>query len=281
MIDTSRYRIKPGGKVNVSGLDTDGESVVDKKKSDSKDETKRLAKKLDDLQERLYAEHKHKLLIILQAMDTAGKDGVIRRIFEGVNPAGVRVAHFREPSIEEKEHGFLWRAYAQIPSDGEITIFNRSHYEGVLVERVHNLVPKTVWEKRYGEINEFEKLLTDQNVTILKFFLNIDPEEQKRRIEERLEDPTKEWKFSEEDLNERKYWNDYMRAYEDALNKTSTESAPWYAVPSNHRWLRDLIVSTVVVETLESFNMKYPILPAKLKASKIPSVTFPETTKSK
>lgn len=254
-------------------MDPDGESSVDVKKEESKDETKKLTKKMDDLQEMLYSEHKHKLLIILQAMDTGGKDGVIRHIFEGVNPAGVRVAHFRVPSQEENDHGFLWRAYARIPGDGEMVVFNRSHYEGVLVERVHNLVPKTVWEGRYEEINEFEKLLTEQNITILKFFLNIDSDEQKKRIEERLKDPAKEWKFSEDDLKERNFWFDYMKAYEDVLRRTSTTFSPWYAVPSNHRWLRDLIISTVIVETLESFDLRRPRLSDKLRQTKIPSLT--------
>jgi PPK2 family polyphosphate:nucleotide phosphotransferase len=273
LLDVSRFRVKPGEKVDIAKLDPDGESSVEVRKGESKDETKKLTKKLDNLQEMLYAEHKHKLLIVLQAMDTGGKDGVIRHIFEGVNPAGVRVAHFREPSQDEKDHGFLWRAYAQIPADGEMVVFNRSHYEGVLVERVHNIVPKAVWKERFEEINEFEKLLTQQNVTILKFFLNIDSDEQKKRIEERLEDPTKEWKFSEDDPAERKFWNDYMKAYEDVLNKTSTDYSPWFAIPSNHHWLRNLIVSTVLVETLESFRMNYPRLPDSLRRTKIPAVS--------
>jgi PPK2 family polyphosphate:nucleotide phosphotransferase len=272
MIDTNRYRIKPGQSIKIESLDPDGESSADLKKSSSKSETKKLTKKLDSLQEMLYAEHKHKLLILLQAMNTAGKDGVIRRIFEGVNPSGVRVAHFRQPSEEEREHGFLWRAYKQIPGDGEIVVFNRSHYEGVLVERVHNIVPKLVWEKRYQEINEFESLLNEENIAILKFFLHIDSEEQKRRIEQRLADPSKEWKFSSDDLVERKYWNDYMKAYEAVLNTTSTEESPWYAVPSNHRWLRDLIVSSVIVDTLERFKMEYPKLPKNIKPASIPSL---------
>ncbi len=272
MLDTNPYRVKPGQKLDISKLDPDGDSSVVLKKSSSKDETKKLAKKLNSLQEMLFAVHKHKLMIVLQAMDTGGKDGVIRRIFEGINPSGVRVAHFRQPSQEEKDHGFLWRAYRQIPEDGELVIFNRSHYEGVLVERVHNIVPKPIWEKRYGEINEFENIITEENVTVVKFFLHISAEEQKKRIEERLADPTKEWKFSADDLLERKHWNEYMKAYEAVLNNTSTEHSPWYVVPSNHRWLRDLIVSTVIVETLERFDMKYPKLPENLGPVKIPSV---------
>ncbi len=199
MLDTSHYRVKAKKKIDIFKLDPDGESSADVKKGASKNETKKLTSKLDSLQEKHFAEHRHKLLIVLQAMDTGGKDGIIRRIFEGVNPSGVRVAHFKQPSQEEIEHGFLWRAYNQIPQDGEIVIFNRSHYEGVLVERVHNIVAQQVWGKRYQDINEFEKILFEENVTILKFFLHIDSEEQKRRIEERLSDSTKEWKFSNDD----------------------------------------------------------------------------------
>jgi PPK2 family polyphosphate:nucleotide phosphotransferase len=269
MLDTSSFRVNPGQKINITGLDPNDTSAADEKKSESKDEIKELTKKLDGLQEMLYAEHQHKVLIVLQAMDTGGKDGVIRRIFEGVNPSGVRVAHFREPSQEEKDHGFLWRAYKEVPGNGEIVIFNRSHYEGVLVERVHNIVPKDVWEKRYDEINEFEGLLAEEGTTIIKFYLHIDSQEQKKRIQERLDDPSKEWKFSADDLVERKNWDDYMRAYEALLNKTSLDKSPWYIVPSNHKWFRDLLVATVLVETLESFRMKYPKLPTHVKPTKL------------
>lgn len=273
MFDTEKYRVKPGQEIDISKLDPDGESTANVKKEESKDETKELTQKLDILQEKLFAEHKHKLLIVLQAMDTGGKDGVIRRIFEGVNPSGVRVAHFRQPSQEEIERGFLWRYYLQIPGEGEIVIFNRSHYEGVLVERVHNLVPRAVWERRYQEINEFERILIGEKVAMLKFFLHIDPEEQKKRLEERLADPSKEWKFSNDDLMERKYWSEYMKAYEAVLNNTSTEYSMWYAIPSKHRWLRDLIVSSVIVETLESFKMEHPKLPKNVRPEKIPDAT--------
>lgn len=273
MIETEKYRVKPGQRIDISKLDPDGESTAEIKKGRSKEETKDLTKKLDMLQEKLFAEHKHKLLILLQAMDTGGKDGVISRIFEGVNPSGVRVAHFKQPSEEEMERGFLWRYYQQIPKEGEMVIFNRSQYEGVLVERVHNLVPKAIWEKRYEEINEFEKILVQENITVLKFFLYINQEEQKKRLEERLADPSKEWKFSNDDLMERKYWNEYMKAYEAVLNNTSTKNSPWYAVPSNHRWLRDLIVSSIIVEKLESFKMEYPKLSKSVRPVKIPEVS--------
>jgi PPK2 family polyphosphate:nucleotide phosphotransferase len=260
-LNLDRFRVQLGQELDLEKIDPEDTSASPWSKKKVKDEEEeRLDKKLDQLQEMLFAEHKHKLLVVLQAMDTGGKDGVIRRVFRGMSPAGVRVAHFRQPSQEEIDHGFIWRAYKQIPGDGEFVIFNRSHYEGVLVERVHNLVPRQVWERRYDEINEFEELLVSQGITVVKFFLHISSEEQKKRIEERLKDPTKEWKFSEDDIRERKKWDDYMKAYEDALKKTSTKDAPWYIVPSNHKWFRDVVVSTAIVATLESLDMHYPKL---------------------
>jgi len=213
---------------------------------------------MEELQELLYAEHKHKVLIVLQAMDTGGKDGTIRRVFDGVNPQGVRVAGFRVPTPEELDHDFLWRVHTQVPGNGEIVIFNRSHYEGVLVSRVHKLVPEKVWKARYQEINDFERSLYDEGTTILKFYLHIDKDEQKKRLQARLDDPTKRWKFSTHDLPERKFWSEYMKAYQDALEKTSTKWAPWYVVPANHNWFRDVIISTVIVRTLEELDMHYP-----------------------
>jgi len=233
-------------------------SGFDGKKEDALKESEKLIKKLEELQEILYAEHKHKVLIVLQAMDTGGKDGTIRRVFEGVNPQGVRVARFGIPSPEELDHDFLWRVHTQVPGKGEIVIFNRSHYEGVLVVRVHKLVPDKVWKSRYQEINDFERSLSEEGTTILKFFLHIDKDEQKKRLQDRLDDPTKRWKFSIHDLPEREFWSEYMKAYEDALEKTSTKWAPWYVVPANHDWFRDVIISTVIVRTLEELNMRYP-----------------------
>jgi len=264
------FRVMPGQQVRIRDIDPNDTHSIDEKKGEAKQETKELVAKLDKLQEMFYAEHKHKLLIVLQGMDTAGKDGVIRRIFEGVNPAGVRVVHFREPSQEEIDRGFLWRAFEQIPGSGEIVIFNRSHYEGVLVERVHKIVPKELWELRYGKINAFEKILADEGTTILKFFLHIDSATQKMRLEERLKDPTKEWKFSNTDLLERQHWDEYMKAYEDMLSYTSFERSPWYVVPSNHRWFRDFLVGSVIVETLENLKLSYPKLSKAVKSIKVP-----------
>ena len=206
----------------------------------------------------LYAESKHRLLIVLQAMDTGGKDGVIRHVMSGVNPQGCQVTSFKVPTAEELAHDFLWRIHQQVPRRGYIGIFNRSHYEDVLVVRVHDLVPKKVWQQRYEQINQFEKLLSETGTTILKFFLHISKDEQKRRLEARRDTPEKQWKFSLGDLKEREYWDDYMDAYEDALTRCSTRWAPWYIVPANQKWYRNLVVARTIVKTLESFDMKYP-----------------------
>jgi PPK2 family polyphosphate:nucleotide phosphotransferase len=255
--------IGPKSKVDLGKWDPDDTSAFDGSKSEAKNKADELKKKLDQLQELLYAGHEHKLLIVLQAMDAGGKDSTIRSIFEGVNPQGVRVATFKQPTAEEMDHDFLWRVHKQVPGKGLVVVFNRSHYESVLVERVHKLAPKEVEEQRYGEINDFERMLKNEGTTILKFYLHISEEEQKKRLKERLEDPTKEWKFSPNDMPERALWPEYMRAYEILLSRTSTEHAPWYVVPSNHKWFRDLIVVSAIVKTLENFHMQYPTLPKK------------------
>ncbi len=255
---TSRYRIEPGQEVRLDDFDPSDKSGFEGKEEEERDESKKLNETLRQLQEMLYAQHERKVLVILQAMDTGGKDGVIHRVFEGVNPQGVRVAHFAEPTPEELDHDFLWRVHKQVPGKGELVIFNRSHYEGVLIERVHKLVPEEVWRLRYREINDFERLLSEDETTILKFYLHISKEEQRKRLQERLDDPSKEWKFSINDLPERKFWKEYMNAYEDALSKTSTEWAPWYLIPANHKWYRDLVVSRVIVKTMEKLDLHYP-----------------------
>jgi PPK2 family polyphosphate:nucleotide phosphotransferase len=257
----TRYLLRPGAKLRLADWDPDAKSGFNHKKGDGLRELQGLCKKLEVLQELLYAEHKHSLLIVLQGMDASGKDGTIRRVFEGVNPQGVKVAKFGPPTPEELDHDFLWRVHQKVPGKGEIVIFNRSHYEGVLVERVHGLVPRSTWKARYRQINDFERLLCEEGTTILKFYLHIDADEQKRRLQERLADPTKHWKFSVRDLPERGRWVDYMKAYRDALEKTSTDAAPWYVVPSNHAWFRDLVVCTEIVAALEAMRMRYPSLP--------------------
>lgn len=264
-----RYRIPEGAKVRLARWDPADTSGFRGKKRDGLDELSKLRRKLDPLQELLYAEHKHAVLVVLQGMDTSGKDGTIRRVFEGVNPQGVRVARFRQPTPEELDHDFLWRAHKQVPEKGEIVIFNRSHYEGVLVERVHKLVPKEVWQPRYRQINDFERLLAEAGTTILKFYLHIDADEQRKRLTERLDDPSKNWKFNAADVQERKLFPEYMKAYQAALEKTSTSWAPWYLVPSNRVWYRDLVVCRILVEALEGLKMRFPPPAADLKSVRI------------
>ena len=253
-----RYRVAEGSPVSLADRDPADRSEFSGSKQQGEDAVIVMSKRLEELQEILWAARSHRLLVVLQAVDTGGKDGTIRKVFEGVNPAGVRVASFKRPTPGELAHDYLWRIHPHVPGDGEITIFNRSHYEDVLVVRVHELVDKSRWERRYRHIAEFERLLADEGTTILKFFLHISKEEQGRRLKARLEDPTKHWKFSMGDLAERKLWDDYQRAYEDAISKTSTDFAPWYIVPAEHKWYRDLVVASVLVDALERMDLKYP-----------------------
>jgi len=252
------YRVPPHTQVQLSQWDPRDKSAFPGKKRDAKAVFRDLNTRLETLQELLYAENKHKLLIVLQGMDTAGKDGAIRHVFEGVNPQGVKVASFKVPTSQELAHDYLWRVHRHTPGRGEIVIFNRSHYEDVLAVRVHELVPPEVWGLRYEHINAFEKLLADEGTTILKFYLHIDKAEQKARLQARLDEPLKRWKFNRGDLKERELWPDYLAAYEEALSRTSTEAAPWYIVPANRKWYRNLVIATVVVETLEGLAMSYP-----------------------
>jgi len=252
------YQVKPGEKVKLSQWDPNDSGSFQGNKQQARAETEILNQKLQRLQEVLYAEHKQKILILLQGMDTSGKDGAVRHVFERVNPQGVRVANFKEPAPEELDHDFLWRIHKQVPASGEIVIFNRSHYEEVLIVRVHELVPRQVWKKRYDQINDFESLLVETGTTLLKCYLHIDKDEQKKRLQARLDDPNKHWKFRKSDLEDRKLWPEYVKAYEGVLNKTSTEAAPWYIVPANHKWYRDWVISTILVEKLEKLGMKYP-----------------------
>ncbi len=253
-----KYLVEPGAKVKLSDWDPNDRGEFKGNKEQAQAETEKLNQRLEELHELLYAEHKHKILIVLQAMDTGGKDGTIRHVFNGVNPQGARVANFKEPTAEELDHDYLWRVHKQVPAKGELVIFNRSHYEDVLVVRVHGLVPPEVWKKRFDQINAFEQMLSETGTTILKFYLHIDKDEQKERLQARLDDPTKHWKFRRGDLQERALWPAYMQAYEDVLNKTSTAAAPWYVIPANHKWYRNWVISSILVETLEGLKMKFP-----------------------
>jgi PPK2 family polyphosphate:nucleotide phosphotransferase len=241
-----------------------------RRKKDVADELERHRTRIALLQERLYAEQERSLLIVLQAMDTGGKDGTIKHVFRGVNPQGCQVWSFKAPSPEELAHDFLWRYHERTPRRGMITIFNRSHYEDVLVVRVKNLVPENVWRHRYEMINEFEHMLTLNNTTIIKFFLYISRDEQQRRLQARLDDPEKHWKFSSNDLKERAFWDDYMAAYEEMINRCSTEHAPWYVVPANHKWYRNLVIARTIADTLEAMNPQFPPAEAGLERVTIP-----------
>ncbi len=253
------YRVRPGHKIKLSDYDPEDTSQFSGGKKEAKTRLAELVQKLDQLQELLYAEHKHKVLIVLQALDTGGKDGTIRTVFSGVNPQGVHVTSFKVPTPEELDHDFLWRVHSQVPGKGQIVIFNRSHYEDVLVVRVHNLVPEEVWRRRYVQINNFERTLAEEGTTILKFYLNVTKDEQKERLQERLDDPTKRWKFNPADLKERALWDDYISAYQDAISETSTRWAPWYVIPANHNWYRNLTVASVIVRAMEALKSTYPV----------------------
>ncbi len=250
-------RVKPGTRVNLKTINPDStKGKLDKKAAEKR--VKKLQQRMDELQYLLFAEGKRSLLICLQALDAGGKDGVLRHVIASMNPQGCRVASFKQPTAEEAEHDFLWRVEKQVPKQGEVVVFNRSHYEDVLVVRIHDLVPKTIWSQRYRQINDFERRLTASGTTIIKFYLRISPDEQLKRFAKRLDDPMKQWKISESDYTERKYWDEYRLAYEDALVKCSTEKAPWYVIPSDHKWYRDLIIAEIIVATMEGMRMKLP-----------------------
>jgi PPK2 family polyphosphate:nucleotide phosphotransferase len=249
-------RVKPGSTLKLSKIAADETHGVSKGHAASALPVH--VEKLAELHDVLYAEHKRALLIVLQGMDASGKDGTIKHVMSGVNPQGCTVASFKQPSLVELDHDYLWRVHAAVPPKGALGIFNRSHYEDVLIARVHGLVPPAVWKKRYQQINNFEEMLVENNVHILKFFLHISHKEQKKRFAERLDDPRKNWKFSPGDIRESEYWDDYHAAYQDALTKCSTNDAPWYIIPSDRKWFRNHAVSEVIVRTLESFKMRYP-----------------------
>jgi PPK2 family polyphosphate:nucleotide phosphotransferase len=256
--DFRQYRIKPLAKVNLDEFDPEEAGAFSGKKDKGEEALGELIPKLVGLQELLFAEHRHRVLVVLQGMDTAGKDGAIRHVFGALNPQGVKVSGFKAPTKEELDHDYLWRVHKCVPGKGELMVFNRSHYEDVLVVRVHNLAPESVWKTRYESINGFEKMLDREGVTILKFFLHISKDEQKKRLQARLDDETKHWKFNPGDLPERKLWGDYKKAYEDALSRTSTDYAPWYVVPADKKWYRNLMIASLLAEALEGLHMEYP-----------------------
>ena len=252
------HRVKPGSKVVLSKIDPDSTPGFKGNRKEASERLLKLNGRLEVLQESLWAEHQRKVLVVLQGMDTSGKDGTISHVFEGVNPLGVRAVAFKAPTAEELAHDFLWRIHAKLPGAGEMVIFNRSHYEDVLVARVDSLVQPGVWRRRYEQINDFERLLAETGTIILKFFLHISKDEQKERLQARLDDPLKRWKFRKGDLDDRALWDDYRQAYEEALARTSQKNARWYIVPADKKWYRNLVVATVLVKALEDLKIQVP-----------------------
>ncbi len=255
--DYTKYRVPPEGGFRLAQIPTDDTQGITDKDA-AKAELKRNRKKLSELQERLYAEDRQALLLVLQAMDTGGKDSTIRSIMTGINPQGCRIYSFKKPTPPELSRDFLWRVHQKVPPTGHIGIFNRSHYEDVLIVRVHGWAPKRLIEKRYRHINDFERLLSDHGTRVVKVYLHISKEYQLRRFKRRLERPDKWWKFNPADLEERKYWDDYMRAYEIALNRCSKKHAPWYVIPAEKRWFRNLVISRLLLDTLEDMDPQFP-----------------------
>lgn len=256
-IDYAQYRVEPGTQVHLAEIDPNDTGAWDSKKAGKK-ALKRERERIIALQERLYAESKQSLLVVLQATDTGGKDGTIKNVFRGVNPQGCHVASFKQPTPEELAHDYLWRIHKQTPAKGKIGIFNRSHYEDVLVVRVKNIVPEAVWRERYQQINNFEQILALANTTILKFYLHISKDEQRERFQARLDDPEKHWKFSTGDLKDRELWDDYQIAFQDALTHCSTPYAPWYIIPANKKWYRNIVIARIIADTLEAMNPQFP-----------------------
>jgi len=254
----STYRVKSKSRVDLGDWDPDDTRVVGEKNGEAKERLAAMNERLETLQELLYAEGRHKLLVVLQAMDTAGKDSTIRHVFQGIDPMGVNVVRFKSPTPAELAHDYLWRVHPHVPGAGEIAIFNRSHYEDVLITRVQGWIDKDECKRRYRQINDFERMLAETGTTILKFFLHISKDEQKRRLEERRDTPEKQWKFQPADLAVRAKWDDYMEAYEAALSATSMAHAPWHVIPANNNLARNLMVSRLLIETLEGLNMRYP-----------------------
>jgi PPK2 family polyphosphate:nucleotide phosphotransferase len=250
--------IVSNGKTKLVDIDTSSTCSFVGDKSTTAAILDEMSARLTTLQTVLYAEQKHKILIVLQAMDTGGKDGVIRKVFSGINPQGVRIASFKAPTPPELAHDYLWRVHSQVPAKGELVVFNRSHYEDVLITRVHGWIDDATAKRRFRQITNFEAMLVEEGTTILKFFLHISKDEQKQRLQDRLDDPAKTWKFNIGDLAEREKWDDYQHVYEDAINQTSSPHAPWHIVPADRKWIRDLYVSSVLVKTLEDLKMAYP-----------------------
>jgi PPK2 family polyphosphate:nucleotide phosphotransferase len=265
-----RYRVKPGGKVDLSNVDSGEKTLFDGAgKSDFEPQFRKLQDQLQHLQKLLYAQNKHKVLVVMQAMDTGGKDGCIKHVFSHIDPQGIHVRSFKKPSEEELAYDFLWRVHKQVPRRGQLVIFNRSHYEDIIAVRVKKLFPEEVWKRRQRHVVDFERMLVEEGTTIVKIFLHISKEEQKLRLESRLKNPVKHWKFNPDDLADRARWDDFMEAYEDVMSRTSTESAPWYVVPADRKWYRNLCVARIMLDTLSKLDMEFPQIDWDPKAIRI------------
>jgi PPK2 family polyphosphate:nucleotide phosphotransferase len=262
-----RFIVEPGAKVQLGKIDPGFKDPRYESHASAAPVTQKTVERLDKAQNLLYADGSRSLLVVLQALDAGGKDGVVRHVFTAMNPQGTLVTSFKEPSKIELAHDFLWRAHLAAPAKGQIVIFNRSHYQDVLIVRVHKMVPKSVWSRRYDLINDFEKMLHEDGTRILKFYLHISPEEQLERFAQRLDDPMRQWKISEADYSERELWPKYMKAYQEAIERTSTRHAPWYVIPSNHKWFRNLAISEILADTLEEMDLKVP--PAQVNLAEI------------
>jgi len=260
-----RLKVEPGSKVKLSDIDPNFHGTHESE-DEAKTELQHNLKRITELQRKLYADRRHSLLIVLQGIDGAGKDGTCWHVVSAMDPQGVSVTGFKQPTAEERDHDFLWRVHPHAPGLGQVAVFNRSHYEDVLVVRVHDLVPKHVWKQRYEFINNWERLLVEEkNITILKFFLYISKDEQLSRFKDRLDDPARQWKISDSDYSERKLWDNYIDAFEAAISKCSTKYAPWFVIPSNHKWFRNLAVSEIVLRAMEDMNLSLPKLTVDLQ----------------
>jgi PPK2 family polyphosphate:nucleotide phosphotransferase len=256
-----RYLVKPGSKVDLAKIDSDEFTLFDKGgKDDSTKAFDELQDELQHLQKLLYAQNKHRILVVMQAMDTGGKDGCIKHVFSRIDPQGIHVRAFKKPNEDELAHDFLWRVHEKVPRNGELVIFNRSHYEDIIAVKVKKIFPEKVWKQRFRHVMEFERMLAEEGTTIVKIYLHISKDEQKLRLDSRLENPDKHWKFNPDDLKDRALWPDFMKTYEDLLPKTSTTYAPWYVVPANRKWYRNLVVARIMVDTMKKLNMKFPAI---------------------
>lgn len=269
-MDISRYRVDPGASVELADHDPRDTSAFSGDRHEAEEHLAHLAEELAELQNLLYAQQHHRVLLVLQGMDTSGKDGTVRKVFREVGPLGVHVANFTKPTDHELDRDYLWRVHRHSPRSGFITVFNRSHYEDVLIVRVHGLVPPDLIERRYGHINDFERMLTDEQVTIVKCFLHISHDEQRQRLQARIDDPRKRWKFNHGDITERNHWDAYQRAYEVALAETSTEWAPWYVIPADRKWYRNLAVAKLLVDTLAGLDISWPAGPEGIEGLRVP-----------